>query len=42
MAETEMSTIYLVDSFGAICSEQIEYQTGSYIVSFLDSMVEEE
>ena len=31
MAETEVSTIYLVDSFGVLCSEQIEYLTRKYL-----------
>jgi 4-hydroxy 2-oxovalerate aldolase len=31
LAETEVSTIYLVDSFGALYSEQIEYLTRKYL-----------
>lgn len=31
LAETDVSTIYLVDSFGALYSEQIEYLTRKYL-----------
>jgi 4-hydroxy 2-oxovalerate aldolase len=31
LSETEVSTIYLVDSFGALYSEQIEYLTRKYL-----------